>query len=307
MRFAFIMDPLAGIKPHKDTSWFLMLAARQRGHEVFHLDPSDLSLDDAQLLGRVTPLEITVEQPFVAGASQMLAMDHMDVVFLRTDPPFDRRYFYTTLLLDFLPATTRVINRPEGVRNWNEKLAALHYATLGPKTLISRDHAQILQFVEDTGRTTIKPVDGFGGHDIFFLQPGQADAPAILDRLTHDQRRWIVAQAYVPQARLGDKRILLLDGEPLGGILRVAAQDSEINNLDAGGHAEPLNLNAQDLEICAALKAGLREQGIFFAGIDVLGDQLIEINVTSPTGLQELSRFHDEPFHHRIIEALESP
>ncbi|HED12862.1 MAG TPA: glutathione synthase, partial [Gammaproteobacteria bacterium] len=301
----FIMDPLAGIKPHKDTSWFLMLAARQRGHEVFHLEPSDLSLDNAQLLGRVTPLEISVEQPFVAGNPHLLAMDNMDVVFVRTDPPFDRRYFYTTLLLDFLPATTRVINRPEGVRNWNEKLAALHYAHLGPKTLISRDHTQILQFIRETGRTTIKPVDGFGGHNIFFLQPGQTDATAILGRLTHNQQRWIVAQAYVPQARLGDKRILLLDGEPLGGILRVAAQGSEINNLDAGGHAEPLDLTTQDLSICAALKTGLTEQGIFFAGIDVLGDKLIEINVTSPTGLQELSRFQDEPFHHRIIEALE--
>ncbi len=306
MRIAFIMDPLAGIKSHKDTSWFLMLAASQRGHEVFHLDPSDLSLDDAQLLGRVTPLQISTDPPYIAGDPETVAMASMDVVFLRTDPPFDRRYFYTTLLLDFLPTTTRVINRPEGVRNWNEKLAALHYAKLGPKTLISRDHEQILQFVRDTGRTTIKPVDGFGGHDIFFLEPGQADALEHLDYLTHGQRRWIVAQAYVPQAKLGDKRILLLDGEPMGGILRVAAQGHEINNLDAGGHAEAMDMTARDLEICAALKAGLKQQGIFFAGIDILGDRLIEINVTSPTGLQELSRFLDQPLHQRIIEALES-
>jgi len=305
MRFAFIMDPLAGIKPHKDTSWFLMLAACQRGHEIFHLDPSDLSLLDAQLLARVTPLVVSTEQAIVAGTPETLAMDSMDVVFVRTDPPFDRRYFYTTLLLDFLPATTRVINRPQGVRNWNEKLAALHYASLGPKTLISREHKQLLEFVHRTGRTTIKPVDGFGGHDIFFIEPGQPDIAAILDQLTHGQRHWIVAQAYVPQARQGDKRILLLDGVPLGGILRVAAQGREINNLDAGGHAEPMNMTARDLEICAALKQGLNEQGIFFAGIDVLGDRLIEINVTSPTGLQELSRFLDQPLHHRIIEALE--
>jgi len=305
MRFAFIMDPLAGVKPHKDTSWFLMLAACQRGHEIFHLDPSDLSLNDAQLLARVTPLVVSTEQDIVAGTPETLAMDSMDVVFIRTDPPFDRRYFYTTLLLDFLPVTTRVINRPQGVRNWNEKLAALHYASLGPKTLISREHKQLLEFVHQTGRTTIKPIDGFGGHDIFFIEPGQTDIEAVLDQLTQGQRHWIVAQAYVPQARQGDKRILLLDGVPLGGILRVAAQGREINNLDAGGHAEPLNMTARDLEICAALKQGLYEQGIFFAGIDVLGDRLIEINITSPTGLQELSHFLDQPLHHRIIEALE--
>jgi len=222
----------------------------------------------------------------------------MDAVWIRTDPPFDRRYFYATLLLDYLPATTRVVNRPSGIRNWNEKLAALHYPQFAPATLVTNDAARLDAFAKQHGRIVIKPVDGFGGKGIVFYG-GDGDAATI-----DTAGRWVIAQQYLPAARDGDKRILLLDGEPLGAILRVHADGEELNNLDAGGSAHPAELDSSDREICAALKPGLIEQGIRFAGIDIIGGRLIEVNVTSPTGLQELCRFTGENHHHRIVEAL---
>lgn len=305
MRHAFIMDPLASVKAWKDTSYFLMLACHQRGHAVCYLDQKSLWLEHNQLRGKVTWLEVhdDIDCPFSQLKTEDIDMGSLDAVWIRTDPPFDRRYFYTTLLLDFLPSTTRIVNRPSGIRNWNEKLAAINFAEFTPQTRVTNDIHVIREMAEQHGRVTVKPIDGFGGKGIVFFAPG--DDEAILNQATHNGQHWVISQAYLPAAKEGDKRILLLNGEPLGGILRVHAEGVELNNMDAGGTPVPCELDQRDLEICAALKPGLIEQGVFFSGIDVIGGMLIEVNVTSPTGLQELSRFKQTDFHHQIIAATE--
>ena len=347
MKHAFIMDPPERVRAYKDTTYFLMRAAAERGHQVCHLQQDALRLEHERVRAAVTWVQVNAEhaRPFTVlehgdcgdRDSGDCDLSDMDVVWIRTDPPLDRRYFYATLLLDYLPATTRVINRPSGIRNWNEKLAALHCPQFSPPTLVTNEPARIVAFAQQHGRIAVKPVDGHGGKGIVFYggdgagdggagdaddgagdggdgdgddgngrgDGGDGDDRAALDAATAGGRRWVVAQQYLPAARDGDKRILLLDGEPLGAILRVHAAGAELNNLDAGGSAHPAAIDARDAEICAALKPGLRAQGIRFAGIDIIGGKLIEVNVTSPTGLQELCRFTGEDFHHQIIKAVE--
>ena len=308
-RHAFVMDPWTQVKAHKDTSYFLMLAAAKAGHEVCSLQASAMRLDGNRLCAQVDWLEVCDlrDKPFRLIAQADCDLGEMNAVWIRTDPPFDRRYLYATLLCDHLPPTTRVFNRPSGIRNWNEKLAALHYPEFSPKTLISNEQSRIEAFSREVGRVAIKPVDGYGGKGIFFYDAQQNDRQAdsqaakLTDAVANG--KWQVVQQYLAAAKTGDKRILLLNGEPLGAILRVHAADSELNNLDAGGTAHPAELTAHDKKICAALKPELIAQGIFFAGIDVIGDKLIEINVTSPTGLQELCRFSGRDFHRDIIAA----
>lgn len=306
MRHAFIMDPLERVKPWKDTSYFIMLAAQQKGHSVGFLQPQDLYLLHEQLHATVVWLEVNAdnEQPFTQIKTESVAMATMDVVWLRSDPPLDRRYFYTTLLLDFLPERVQIVNRPAGVRDWNEKLAALKYPALTPATCVSNCAATLLEFSKQHAKITLKPIDGFGGKGIFFYADG--DDSAVLKAATQQGAHWVVAQAFLPAAAQGDKRILLVDGEPIGGILRVHAQGQALNNLDMGGTAVASELDADDLAICKALKPGLIAHGVFFAGIDVIGGKLIEINLTSPTGLQELSRFSGINHHHNMIDLLQS-
>lgn len=305
-KVAFIMYPLANVKAHKDTSYHMMLAAAQQGHRVFHLGQEDLSIKDFRVWANVTEVKVheDVAQPYTVVDQKHMEMAELDAIFIRTDPPFDRAYFYTTLLLDMLPPTTKVFNRPEGLRNWNEKLSALNFPGLTPKTLISRRAEDIVAFMHEIGRITLKPVDGHGGRGIVFLKPNSENLDQLIEMVTHGGQHLVVAQQYVPEASKGDKRILMLNGEPLGGVLRVHEEGKEINNLDAGGTANPTELTERDLEICAGIKDGLVSQGIHFAGIDILGDYLIEINVTSPTGLQELCRFSGKAHNHTIIETL---
>jgi len=308
MKFAFLMDSLSSVKAFKDTTYYLMLAAKERGHEVFHFDQPDLYVEHDQVFAKLTLLDVLsdIDNPFVLLEKRAIDLAEMDVVFVRTDPPFDRSYFYSTLLLDLLPAGTKVVNRPSGLRNWNEKLSALFFPDLTPKTVVTKDAADIKNFSAKVGRITLKPVDGHGGKGIHFLNHGDTHLDEIVAKSTHSGSRWIIAQEYLAEATEGDKRILLLNGEPLGGVLRLHPEGQELNNLDAGGSAHPVQLNERDLEICARLKAPLLEQGIFFSGIDVIGSMLTEINVTSPTGLQELCRFSGIDFHHQIVRQLEN-
>ena len=308
MKHAFIMDPLEGVKPHKDTTYFLMLAACERGHEVFFVDPATLSLQHSDVYATVVKIKVSrdQQQPFVVESKGSYALGTMDAVWIRQDPPFDRSYFYVTLLLDQLPDRVQIINRPVTVRNWNEKLAALRYPMFTPATLVSRSVQEISEFLEEQKRITVKPVDGHGGKGIIFLNSGDNKLSEQLDSATHGGRHWVVVQQYLPAAREGDKRILLLDGEPLGAILRLHAEGVELNNLDQGGSAEPAALDERDRQICEAMRHDLVTHGVRFAGIDVIGGMLIEVNITSPTGLQEMSRFDKVDYHHRVMASFES-
>ncbi len=308
MRHVFIMDPLEGVKPWKDTTYYLMLAAAQRGHEVYATSQGGLSLRHEQPVAELMRVSVREdhEQPFRVEQRLVMDLGLADVVWERTDPPMNRRYLYASLILDFLPRRTLVINRPAAIRDWNEKLAALKFPAFTPETLVSASAAEIGGFLDRHRRITLKPIDGHGGKGVEFCDHDAADREAVIERVTGGGRRWIIAQRYLESAREGDKRILLLNGEPIGAILRLHAEGKELNNLDAGGTANPTELTDRDLEICAAMAGPLRASGVVFAGIDIIGGMLIEVNVTSPTGLQEASRFSGRDLHHTIIEALES-
>ena len=308
MRHVFIMDPLESVKPWKDTTWFLMLAAAESGHQVYSLSQTDLTLRHQMPVGHARPVQLSADpaRPFSAGAYEELDLASVDVVWERTDPPMNRRYLYASLFLDLLPERVRVINRPGAIRDWNEKLSALRFPDFTPMTLVTSRVDEIRGFAAGYGRITLKPIDGHGGKGVEFLNADDPGIEATLDRVTASGRRWIIAQEYLASASEGDKRILLLDGEPLGAVLRLHAEGSELNNLDQGGTANPTTLTPRDLEICSVVGPALSAAGILFAGIDVIGGQLIEINVTSPTGLQEAARFAGEPLHHRVIEYLEN-
>ena len=301
------MDPLESVKPWKDTTYYLMLAAAERGHEVFACAQLDLCLRHDALTANATRVETRPdpERPFLIEGSEVVALDAVDCVWERTDPPFNRRYLYASLLLDFLPRRVRVINRPGAVRDWNEKLAALKFPDLTPETLVTARVADLEAFLEECGRVALKPVDGHGGKGIEFCDAADADRASRFARVTDGERRWVIAQRYLAGARDGDKRVLLLDGEPLGAILRLHAEGRELNNLDAGGSAYPTELTPRDVEICRRVGPALRDAGITFAGIDVIDGCLIEVNVTSPTGIQEADRFSGRGLHHRVLERLE--
>lgn len=309
MNIAFVMDALDGVKAYKDTTYYLMLAARERGHTVYQLDQRDMFIRHDTVGARVTAVDVhaDIDKPFTRLSNETVSLADMNVVCIRTDPPFDRAYFYATLLLDLLPSTTCIVNRPASLRNWNEKMAALHYPELSPASLVSCDVGDIKSFMANFERVVLKPLDGHGGQGIEFLTLDATDLDTRIAAATHNGRHWIKAQEYLPAATEGDKRILLLDGEPLGAILRVHAEGVELNNLDAGATAHPSELSDRDWEICRRLKPGLMQEGVIFSGIDVIGGRLIEINVTSPTGLQELCRFSGQPHHHTIIARLEQP
>ena len=307
MKIAFLMDPLETVKAYKDTTYYLMLAARERGNAVFYFNQSSMQLGNEGLSAEVDFLDVhdSVDKPFSILERRTESIGDMDVVVIRTDPPFDRSYMYSTLMLDRVFPKTLVVNRPSGIRNWNEKLAALHYPELTPETLVSRDVSSILKFLSRHEHITLKPVDGHGGKGIIFLRTDSKEQSEKIEQITRNGSHWIIAQEYLSDAKRGDKRILLVNGEPIGAVLRVHAEGQELNNLDQGGEAVPDELDDRDYEICEAIKRGLVEQGIFFCGIDVIGGKLIEVNVTSPTCLQELCQFSGIAHHHNIIEKLE--
>ena len=307
MKHAFIMDPLDKVKTHKDTSYFLMLAASERGHQVYYLDAGDLFVKDSSVMATAQRVNVQdhPQTPFEPKSEESVLMDDMDVVWIRTDPPVDRAYFYMTMLLDLLPASVKVINRPSTIRDWNEKLAALQYPQFIPATMVARHSTQISDFVNRHGRTTLKPIDGHGGAGILFVDSEQPDLESQIRLATHGGSHWVIVQQYLDAAKEGDKRILLLNGEPLGAILRLHAEGVELNNLDQGGEALASEIIDRDREICAGLKTDLVSRGVVFAGIDVIGGMLIEINITSPTGLQEMSRHDNRSYHKEIIASLE--
>ncbi len=305
MNLAFLMDPLESVKAYKDTSYYLMLAAYQRGHKVFYFNQNSMQVIDGVVSAHVQSVAVhdSPEHPFSVLTEERAVLSGMNAIVVRTDPPVDRSYLYATLLLDLIGGTTVIVNRPEGIRNWNEKLAALCYPDISPATLVTRSKEEILRFEASRGRLTLKPVDGHGGEGIVFY--GSGDDESMIDQITSNGRHWVIAQEYLSAAAHGDKRIHLLDGEPVGAILRVHAEGRELNNLDQGGVAVRSELDEVDHAICRRIRQGLSDQGIFYAGIDVIGGKLIEINVTSPTGLQELCRFDEKAYHHDIVEALE--
>lgn len=283
------MDPLEAVVVAKDTTFGFMLAAQARGHQLYYCGIEQLYSHMGHTYAQAWPVEVQEVQGehYRLGAPVDTPLSAYDSVWMRKDPPVDRAFLHATYLLDY--AGTQVLNRPAGLRDANEKIYALNFPELIPETMVTRDAARIRRWLDERDEPLIvKPVDGHGGRGIFRLEPGDRNLGSILEVLTGEGEQWVMAQQYLPAAREGDKRILMLDGQPMGAVLRVPQADDHRGNLHVGGSAVATSLTARDLEICRTVGPHLVADGLSFVGLDVIGDYLTEVNVTSPTGIREV-------------------
>jgi glutathione synthase len=304
---AIQMDPIETINIDADSTFALALEAQRRGHTLHHYLPRQLTLTDGRLTARARPLEVRRERGrhFTLGAPETLALAQMDVILMRQDPPFDMAYITATHLLEHVRDEVLVINDPVSVRNAPEKLFATHFPGLMPPTLITSDRDAIMEFRREHGEIILKPLFGNGGAGVFRLGPADENLNALLELFTQIYREPIIVQRYLPEIRQGDKRIILVDGEAAGGVLRVPPAGEARANLHVGGTAVKTVLTAREHEICAAIGPTLKEQGLVFVGIDVIGDYLTEINVTSPTGIQEINRLDGVALETKVWDAID--
>jgi glutathione synthase len=311
MDVLFVCDPPESFSPLADSTVVMIDEALRRGHRASCALLSDLALREAQAWSRAGALSIVRDGqgPHVhRGVGSWRSMAEHDVVLMRKDPPFDQGYLAATWILD--RAGCPVLNAPAGLRDLNEKLAIARFPELTPRTFVVRDPVELRRvLVELGGRMILKPVFGFGGREILLSRADDPNLGSLFELATADGTRWTIAQEYLPDAKIGDKRILLVDGEPIGAVLRVPAAGELRNNFHAGGSPSASELDANDRAICSRVGPFLRDAGQFFVGLDVIGGRLTEINVTSPTGMQEINRLggltDDETTQARFWDALE--
>jgi glutathione synthase len=304
---AIQMDPIETINIDADSTFVLALEAQARGHLLYHYMPQNLWFKGGRLYARARKLEVRREhgRHHTLGAPEIIDLACMDVVLMRQDPPFDMGYITATHLLEHIHPTTLVVNDPISVRNAPEKLFVTHFGPLMPPTLITSDRQAIKEFREEHRDIIVKPLFGNGGAGVFRLQENDENLGSLLEMFEAISREPVMVQRYLPEVREGDKRIILIDGEPAGGVLRVPARGEARANLHVGGTAVKTSLTKREREICAAIGPTLKAQGLIFVGIDVIGDYLTEINVTSPTGLQEINRFDGVKLEAQIWDAIE--
>ena len=305
---AIQMDPVEGINIDADSTFALALEAQARGHRLYHYLPPHLSFAHDRVRARARALTVRREKGNHAtpGPFEMIDLAQMDVVLMRQDPPFDMAYITATHLLEHIHPRTLVVNDPAHVRNAPEKLFVTHFPDLMAPTLITADRAEIAAFRGEHKDIIIKPLFGNGGAGVFHVAPGDENLNALVEMFTSLSREPIVVQRYLPEVRAGDKRIILVDGEPAGAVLRVPVKGEARANLHAGATPVKTTLTAREREICAAIGPVLAARGLVFVGIDVIGDYLTEINVTSPTGIQEINRFDGTCIEARIWDAIEA-
>ena len=309
LTMAFVMDPVTDLDVAGDTTFVFMLEAQKRGHAVLYVDPGDLTIEQGRPAARVTPVTLRVEKGNhvdLGDARTVILDDEVDVAFQRKDPPVDAAYIAATQILGTCQKTL-TLNHPESVLAFNEKLFAVHFPDLMPITSVTKNIADLRQFMKARGgEMIVKPLDGKGGEGIFHLVEGEKNITSILEQSTQFGTRAVMAQEYLPAIREGDKRILLLEGELLGAVLRVPAPKEVRANLHVGGTAEKAELTAADLKIIERVGPVLKRHGLFFVGIDVIGDRLTEINVTSPTGVQEINTLDNTCLEAKVMDAVEA-
>ena len=293
LNVAIQMDPVDTLDISGDTTFALSLEAQARGHHLWYYTPDRLSYKQAHLTAFGQTLTLFDDQNhfFETGPTEQRDLAEMDVILMRQDPPFDMAYITATHLLEMLPRGTWVVNNPAEVRNAPEKLLVTQFSDLMPPTLISRDPAAISAFRHQHKDIIIKPLFGNGGAGVFRLQPGDQNLNSLLEMFFGQNREPVMVQTYLPEVRQGDKRIILVDGEAVGAINRVPQEGEARSNLHVGGTAQTIEISAKDRQICERLGPELRRRGLVFVGIDIIGDYLTEINVTSPTGIREIERF----------------
>ncbi len=308
MKIAFQMDPIGAVDINADSSFRLAEEAQKRGHSLFFYGPDQLAYQEGRITARGH--DMTVQRiagnPAELGPEREVDLAEFDVVWLRQDPPFDMHYITSTHLLDRLKGQTLVVNDPFWVRNYPEKLLVLDFPDLTPPTTIARDLQTIKAFKEKHGDIILKPLYGNGGAGVFRLDANDRNLTSLHELFTGFSREPLIVQKFLPDVSNGDKRVILVDGEPVGAINRVPAAGETRSNMHVGGRPEKIGLSERDLEICAAIGPLLKEKGQIFVGIDVIGDYLTEINVTSPTGIQELERFDCVNIAEKIWQAIEA-
>jgi glutathione synthase len=309
MRFVFVMDPVSTVLVDEDTSFALMLEAQSRGHRVDHCLASDVGLRGRRVVARVR--QATMQQdpqtPILLGEPEDIDLVDVDAVFIRKDPPFTDSYLWLTLVLDHLEGQTLVVNDPRGLREANEKLYAHHFSEIVPPTIMTSHRDEILRFLSDIGgNAVIKPIDGHGGESVFLLAQGDTNVNALIEAVTQLGKRNAIVQALIPEIYdEGDKRILLVDGELLGVVGRVPSKGDLRSNVHVGGSAAPAEVSDADRHIIDTIRPRLRADGLFFVGLDVIGGKLIEVNVTSPTLIQQMSRLSGRNLAATVIDRLE--
>ncbi|NBC32067.1 MAG: glutathione synthase [Alphaproteobacteria bacterium] len=304
---AIQMDPIDRIDIGADSTFAMALEAQARGHSLHYYLPRDLVFRNGRVTAQASPLTVRPARGdhFTLGQTAMIDLAAMDVVLMRQDPPFDMAYITATHILEHIHPKTLVVNDPAQVRNAPEKLFVTHFADLMPPTLIASDLAEIKAFRREYRDIIVKPLFGNGGAGVFHLKPDDENLSTLLEMFTQLSREPVIVQQYLSEIRQGDKRILLVDGEPVGGVARIPQTGEARANFHAGGSAQQTTLTARDREICAAIGPALRDRGLIFVGIDVIGRYLTEINVTSPTGIHEINRLDGIRIEAMIWDAIE--
>lgn len=303
MRSLFVMDPLDSLDLTGDSTFALMRASSARDWEVWWCHPNDMWGVEGRAFARAQRV-VTTEAGFDRLEWAEVSLAEFQLVWMRKDPPFDMTYIFTTYLLDLVPKTTLVLNEPAGLRSRNEKLFAAAFTDLTPPTLISRDLNRILAFAQSLpDHVVLKPWDGNGGRGVLVSRAGDPNLRSMIEVLTDQGRGYILAQRYLPEIVAGDKRIILIDGEPAGAVLRVPGSSDHRGNLHVGATAHATTLTEREREICARIGPILRAEGLLFVGIDVIGGWLTEINVTSPTGIHQINRFDGVKLEEQLLDA----
>ncbi len=307
MDIVVIMDGPETVNPASDTSFALMLAAQERGHAIWHCRAGDVELADGTAWARACPATADehAAPPLRLGPVERLDLAHVDAVLIRTDPPFDSAYLHLTLLLDHVSNETMVVNSPRGLRDANEKLYACRFPEVTPPTIVTSDPDRLLEFAREHGAAVLKPIAGHGGRGVMALRPDDDNAPSIIDTLTERGTVPVMAQRFLENVAAGDKRILLLDGEPLGAILRIPTRADFRANICVGGTTVACEIDDADRRIIEAIAPSLRDDGLTFVGLDVVDGHLTEVNVTSPTGIRQLAQLAGTRPDVEVIQWLE--
>ena len=310
IKLGIVMDPIGSIKIHKDSSFAMLLAAQKRGWELFYMEQDDLFLDDSRCHATMQKLAVRDEARdwYSLSEKRTAAVDELDVVLMRKDPPMNMEFLYSSFLLERAEAHgTLVVNSPAAIRDASEKLYTAWFSQCCPPTRVSRDAVRLKEFLAEHGDIIVKPLDGMGGASVFRIQENDPNLNVILETITGNGDTSAMAQRYIPEITEGDKRILMINGEPFPHALaRIPASGETRGNLAAGGRGEGVDLSRRDHWICDQVGPALREQGLMFVGLDVIGDYLTEINVTSPTCIRELDTLYNADIAGQLMDAIEA-
>lgn len=308
-KMLFVMDPIDSINIKKDTTFVIMLEAQARGHEIYYSELKDLFIKNATGHSNATKVKLKkADDYYKLGNDLTSSLNDFEIVWMRKDPPFKMDYVYATYILGLVDEErTHVINHPRGIRDSNEKLYSLHFKEFIPETLVSKNIKELKSFLSNIGgEMVVKPLDGYGGEGIFFVKEGDFNANVILESITNFGQTYVMAQQFIKNVAEGDKRIILLNGKPIGAVLRVAARGEFRSNFHSGGKPVKTELTKRDLQICEAVEPKLKEDKLYLVGIDVVGGFLTEVNTTSPTCVQEINHFNKTKLEEKVLDFAES-